>query len=395
MTLRALQPSDHPAVNALHRAVWWPERSAAGWRWLDANPARTDIAAPSGWVVEGEDGHPAAFIGNMVQRVWQGDRIQHAATGFSLIVPPAARGRSRALIRSVIDQPHVFAVHTLNANPKSAPLYARHGMTAWPDRTSALKLSWVIDPIDCLHSRVLREMVRRAPGLTDPYRERFMSRRLSPSGLNASGLNASGLNASGMGSPRRRMMPSDIETLSDLGDASDYADFWAALKVEGRMVSDRSPQILRWRLSDPDQTRKPILLAHRREGRITGYGLAILAKATPIEPVVLEIVDLIALDDQPRAIPALMRGLMDAGRTAGAAKVRLQVVNEELLRRLGPWAAGARREGGWGHGHAVFRAGGPDPDSWQPTPFDGDHGICQRPLPIRPSHRATGIRPAA
>lgn len=102
MSLRPFEPDDHDAVNALHRGVWWPERSHAGWAWLATNPARLDIGAPSGWVVPDRDGAAAAFMGNLVQRVWKDERLHHVATGFSVIVPPAVRGKSRALIRAVL-----------------------------------------------------------------------------------------------------------------------------------------------------------------------------------------------------------------------------------------------------------------------------------------------------
>lgn len=373
MTLRPFASSDIDAVNALHHDVWWPERSQAGWRWLEANPARADIDAPSGWVIEDRHGVPAAFIGNLIQRFWQDDRLNHAAMGFSIIVPPTVRGASRSLIRAVIDQPDVFAAYTFNANSRSAPLYARHGMVAWPPRTHDLKLSWIIDPIDCLHSRFLREAVRRAPSLTDPYRERFMNRRL--------------------GSPRATRLPSRVSALSlaDPDQVSDYATFWATLKTEGRLIADRSPEILNWRLSDPDQKTPPIMLAFRRDGVITGSAMAVMAKASPIEPAVLEIIDLVALEGEAQALPALMQALITEGRARGAAKVRLQVVGEEMLRRLGPWATGARREGGWGHGHVRFNPGGPDHHAWSPTPFDADHAFCQRPLPMSGRDRS---RPA-
>ncbi|QTC91103.1 N-acetyltransferase [Brevundimonas goettingensis] len=371
MSLRPFEPDDHDAVNALHRGVWWPERSHAGWAWLATNPARLDIGAPSGWVVPDRDGAAAAFMGNLVQRVWKDERLHHVATGFSVIVPPAVRGKSRALIRAVLDQPNIAAGYTLNANPKSAPLYARHGMRAWPARTNALKLSWIVDPIDCLRGRLLREAVKRAPHLTDPYRERFLRSDRA------------------LGRVRRPRFPSLVSTLTDLSDGSPYCDFWRALKGEGRAVADRSPEILRWRIADPDQAEPPLLLAYTRDGAVTGYAMAIQAKATPIDPVFLEVLDLVALEDEPHAIPALMRALMDQARTRGAAKVRLQVVNEELKRRLGAWALGARHEGGWGHGHLRFRNGADAGDlaTWSPTPFDGDHGVCQRPAPRR--QRAT------
>lgn len=362
MLARAFQPSDRDAVNALHRSVWWPERSLDGWAWLDANPARVEIGAPSGFVVDDAQGRAGAFVGNFVQRFWHGDQRLHGATGFSTIVPPTVRGASRSLFRALLKQPDLFAVYTFNANALSAPLYGRHGLVPWPPRTHDLKLSWVIDPAACLHSRLLREVVKRAPHLTDPYRERFMNRRLRNADITG--------------------LPAGVIPLTDLHDESRYGDFWDALRHEGRLLADRSPEMLRWRLADPDRTLAPIILAYEREGAITGYAMAVLAKNTPIEPAVLEIIDLIALQDEPHAIPALMQALMAEAEAHGAAKVRMQILDEEMLRRLGPYGAHARREGGWGHCHVAFAPDGPPPGAWAPTSFDGDYGICQRPVPV-------------
>ena len=60
MSLRPFTETDLEAVNQLHRSVWWPERSAAGWRWLMANPASAEINAPHGWVIDDGAG-PQAF----------------------------------------------------------------------------------------------------------------------------------------------------------------------------------------------------------------------------------------------------------------------------------------------------------------------------------------------
>ena len=170
--------------------------------------------------------------------------------------------------------------------------------------------------------------------------------------------------------------------LSDLADRSPYADFWQALKGEGRLIADRSPAMLRWRLADPDLTLRPLVLAFNRGETIGGYAMAMMSKGNPIEPPMLEIVDLVALDDEPRAIPALIQALLANARRLGAAKLRIQTVNPELLRRMGPWADTARREGGWGHCHVKFAPGTPGGETWSPTPFDGDYGICLRPVPV-------------
>lgn len=368
MSVRPFTPDDWQAVNRLHREVWWPQRSTFGWAWLDANPARHDISAPSGWVAQNEAGEAIAFVGNLVQRFWLGEQRRHAASGFSIIVPRSARGQSRPLIQAALRQPNIFVAYTFNANPSAARLYPRQGLLPWPSRTHMVKLSWIVDPLACLGGRLLREIVQRAPNLADPDREHFMNRRLR--------------GRFPVEGARPVLISSSITTLTDVAPGSAYEAFWHELRQEGRLIADRSPEILSWRLTDPDRTDPPVVLAFWRGGQITGFALAILAKGNPIEPASLEIIDLIALQDEPHAIPALVEALTEQARKLGAAKLRLQVVSEDMLRRLGHWAGRARREGGWGHCHAAFRADAPSALTWQPTPFDGDYGICQRPTPF-------------
>ena len=149
------------------------------------------------------------------------------------------------------------------------------------------------------------------------------------------------------------------------------------------MLADRSPAVLRWRLADPDLTLPPLLLAYRRDGAVTGYAMAQMAKANSLEPPVLEIIDLEALAGDAEAIPELMDGLKQAARAMGAAKLRLQTVTPQGLARLGRHANVTRSEGGWGHCHVRFAEGAPDPALWSPTPYDGDYAACLRPLPLR------------
>lgn len=370
MAVRNFHLSDVHDVNRLHRSVWWPERSLEGWRWLNDNPARRALDAPAGWVVEDADGGPAAFLGNFVQRFWIGDRPLYGATGFSVIVPPDQRGRSRDLIGTFVKQPGCFARYTLNANARSSPLYRKFGMVAWPTKTHALKLSWIINPAACLYSRGLRALVARQPRAA-----RWLGEQLMPLRRNERPVETTKL-ADG------------VSELHDLSDASPYADFWSALRDQGRLVADRSPAMLRWRLSDPDLIDRPIHLVRQNGGEITGHALALVGKGNSIEPPMLEIIDLEALDHDRAAIPALVRALLTLAPALGAAKVRLQVVNETTLHDLGGLAHKARREGGWGHCHVAFTPDiqGPGVEGagdWRPTPFDGDYSFCTRPLPAR------------
>lgn len=362
MIVRPSTETDFPAIQALHRHVGWPQRSLAGWRWLHANPARQEISAPAGWVVDGPDGRPAAHVGNLVQRFWLGDRVLHGATGFSIIVTPPVQGASRDILRAFLRQPDVFAAYTFNANRKSQPLYARHGMRPWPEQTQALKLSWVVDPVPLAFGRMYRAAHRMAPNVVSGWGERLMNDRLSAS--------------------QPLSLPSGVSVLSDFRDRSRHAEFWDALRGEGRLLADRSPATIRWRMADPDLTTPSLALAFNRGRDITGVAMAMLAKANILEAPVLEVLDLEALANDAEAIPALMCGLTAAAKTMGAAKLRLQTVSPRLLERLGDFRRSARREGGWGHCHVSFAPGAPDPALWSPTPYDGDYAMCLRPLPV-------------
>lgn len=363
MLFRELTANDYPAVQALHRLVGWPERSMAGWRWLHDNPARQGTDAPAGWVTDGPDGRPAAHVGNLVQRFCLGDRVLHGATGFSIIVGPAARGASRTLLDAFARQPGMFAVWVFNANRRSQPLYVRHGMAPWPEPTHALKLSWIINPVTLACGRFYRAAHRLAPDFVSRWGERLLNDRLS--------------------ARPRLALPTGVSVLSDFRDQSRYAEFWAALRAEGRLLADRSPEILRWRLADPDLTNPPLVIAFNRGHEVTGYAMAMMAKSNILEPPVLEILDLEALADDAEAIPALMQALRDAAGQMGAAKLRIQMVSPHMLERLGDLSRRARREGGWGHCHVRFAPDGPDPALWSPTPYDGDYAMCLRPVPAR------------
>jgi hypothetical protein len=121
-SIRPVQEGDTAHLMALHASVGWPRRSEAGWRWLINHPARLEAGAPAGWFLVDANGTPRGHTGNFVQTFWRGDTILHGTSGYSIMVEPAARGRSRLLLKPFAEQPGMFARYTFNANPKSSPL---------------------------------------------------------------------------------------------------------------------------------------------------------------------------------------------------------------------------------------------------------------------------------
>ena len=123
--------------------------------------------------------------------------------------------------------------------------------------------------------------------------------------------------------------------------------------------------------------------------------MAVLGKGAAIDPPFLEVLDLVALDDEKEAIPVLVKTLIVNARSMGAAKVRLPMVSPRLIEQLGPLAASARQEGGWGHCHIRFAADAPDPALWSPTAYDADYAVCLREPPVTVAANQKSGRAAA
>jgi hypothetical protein len=368
MTIREIRPADHDGVNALWDSVWWPTRTEAGWRWLEANPVLKERIAPQGWVYEDEHGTVKVVLGAIAQRFWRGDDCFYGLTGHSLVVSPDMRGASRHMINRIVAEPGFFGCYTLNANVLSHRIYGRFGFISHPPATAHVKLAWLTDPSACVIGNILRRGLEPYPKLARRISERLLSPRLWRE--------------------KPLTLPAGVNLLSDFDDA--YHRFWLCLKGEGRLIADRSPEIQRWRMSDPDQNLRPLIIKYERDGEITGYACAMFAKENPLEPVVLEITDLAVLADAPEAAPALISALMTAARARGAAKLRLAMINPRLLEQLGAYGRSARHEGGWTHAHIHLSADAPDIGGWAPTPYDGDLFMSLRTPP-----RCNGVKMAA
>jgi len=365
--LRPFDLNDVPAVNTLCDWAWWPQRSAAGWAWLAAGPpgARDPSdPGPAGWVCE-RDGKVVAFLGNFVQRFHHGDEILYGASGHTFLARPDAKGAGRMLLRALAEQPGRFAIYLFNANAVSAGHYRHYAIDPWPETTHRVKYRWWVDLPGALSERVLWKVseLRGFEGVR-ARGERYITDRLRHGAVTR--------------------LQSGVRVMAETEVDERFDDLWTRLTGDGRLLAARDAASLRWRLADPDLTRRPILLGYEEDGRLTGYLLAYFAKQTEIERPSLDIVDLVATQDSElTAIPALVSTLVGNARDLGVVRVRLQTVSpglDEILCRL----PGAQRIVTHGHCHARFADGLPAgaADAWRATPYDGDYSFCLRPPPL-------------
>lgn len=364
-TIRPIRMEDAPAVGRLLSWAWFAARSEAGWRWLCRTPrSKAAREIPVAWVAEDEDGQVGGVCGVFAQDyAIDGDWVV-GATGHTLIVDPRLRGAASSMLRTYAALPDVFGVFHFNANSKSAPLYERFGFSAWPPQSSDIKLVWPTDPLAIL--------AERAAGLASrgrrPTEDRFLRDRLFTPDL-------------------IRLAPCVEQVFAGDIDAR-FDAFWGALAAEGRLTARRDAASLRWRMSDPDRTLDPFLLAWMEGGHIAGYALAQIVKINETTAPDMEIIDVVALKHcADHAIPALVGSLLRNAPRLGVARVRLSVVTAELERRLSrlPGAMRMRRHQ---HGHARLTEAGLGLSSrWRLTPYDGDYGFCLR-SPPRPQARS-------
>ena len=346
-------------VNALHSEINWPELTPAKWQWLASNPARPPDM-PLGWVLD-HDGRIDGFIGNFVSRYFRERQRYIAASGHSVIVSPRARGAIRDLLEPFTRQSGVFAASMLNANQIGGPIYAKLGMQPYPAETSAIKLSWILSPSLTFSARILRKVIEVWPQTLALIGEPF-----SPRGA-------------AMFDPRSVIWPKGIHPIEDLSDSGSYAEFWKSLQAEGRLVADRSPAVIRWRMAQPDLTYPPLLLGYHDAEGLCAYAMAIMSKTGPVDVPTLEIIDLVKLDRAPPlTIPTLIRALKTAGYKSGACKVRLPLLGPSLLKALDHKVPKARNEGGWGHAYVHFTGQAEDFADWEPTALEGSYGFTLR-----------------
>jgi hypothetical protein len=367
-SLRPASLKDLPQINRLLQLVWFAPRSAEGFDWLcRRNPGQSGL--PAGWVLEKADGHVGAFLGNFVQHAWHRGEAHLIASGHSFVAAPGQGGRALGLLRTFMRQPEPAILTGLNANAVSGRLYQAMRLSSYPD-TGALKLSWVTNPLVAAfgalswraHGLAGQRFIRRVPDQPRPQPQ------------------VDSILENLNGNIRRIAAPMRDPHLSD---------FDAALRNGSRLFTERSPVALHWRLSDPDATVPPVLLAYPSTGAIRGLGLFQFNEPSEAEPPYLDVIDLVTPDaEDSEAAQGLVQAGLELAKRTGMARLRLSMVTPALIRLLGPFGERARKTSGETP-HAFYKAKaglpGPIDTLWQPVPYDGDKGPSLRAMPVRPA----------
>ncbi|MDZ7813031.1 MAG: hypothetical protein U5L74_07895 [Ideonella sp.] len=365
--LRQATLDDHAAIQALFRQNTWPLRSLAAWDWaFEQNPSRQAIAAPLGWVLtKGDD--IGGFIGNLPQTYWfQGQRVM-TATCTSYLVRPEWRARSVDLLRAFFVQPHVQCVFTTTANEHSAQLYKLFKAKPWTPQGTDQRLLWIAsDNALVQHSlrRLHQHLLLGQAGTPLAWVLRPLRRWVGIATV-----------------PKARGFAGHALTIT--ADSAEQLDlrferFWQGLKQRAGMQLDRSPEMLAWRLGDPDMRGHCALLSLLdAAGEVLGMAQVLAVTNRPHRIPRVQVLDWVLRDSPPQAARnALLQAvsawaqardlpLIEAARFSGAAF--------EQLRKAQPHQCTLHTGSHWVRLSAnALHADQISPPSWPMTNVDGD-----------------------
>ena len=291
--LRPLKEHDHAGVQALFARQGWPQRSLAGWRWaLFDTPPRQDCEAPSGWVLESQEGI-AGFLGNLPQRLWHAGQPLPAATCTALLVDTHWRGQGSALLRAFSTQAGAQLLYSATANALSAPLYQLFRYQLRREEGLNVALRWVADS-GAFASHALRLQLQRqgwlahAAALPGPQpalqpagqpRPSIARRWLRPLLAAAGWPAAPAVHQGHTHAPRvQRWLPqaSALHGPDPCALRAQWHAWWARmLAAHPGLLADRQQDTLAWRLADPDLANNlAAWLLHDAHGEMLGLALA-------------------------------------------------------------------------------------------------------------------------
>ena len=364
-TIRPVTEEDFGALQQLQESVWFPVRSEAGWRWLfQENPDQGDL--PGGLVYADNDTNDVgAFIGMTRLAFMRAGEELFGGFGHTLIARPGTGGAGLRLAAGTTRRLDGFAAYTLNNNEYAIPVYkALHGRPLHPESASKTAY-WVTNPwlyIKSGFGRRIHSFMNYK--FATKIGERMANLKPPPADLE---------------------LPEHVKRIEDpLSPSSDLSEFANRLGAEDFITSRRDHTRLRWKLSDPDQSQKPLMWIYDRGDGVEGWLIARVTKESEIAAPTLTIIDLISLSSSTHdALPALVDAAIDASRSMGAARLLLPHFTPETAEALKQrMQDGVVRET-YPHAHilGLDMTASEIEKCWRTSPFDGDYFFALRQPP--------------
>jgi len=303
-TLRQATLEDGPAASELVRslALANPEsRDAidAHWKrlWVD-NPAMTGDGPkpPLGWVLE-KKGRMVGFFCNVPRLYYFGTRRVIVSVASQWGLDKSHRRKIHQLAGAYFEQDNADILMATTANTSAGRIFRHYGAWPIPQPDYDWALYWIVDGAGFIAAGLKRK------GLP------------SPLGAILSAL-AGPLFGAVQSRPKGNAEAVDDMAIGEIDGAFD--ELWRAKQDEAdRLLACRSADSLRWHFGDGDNGKGARVLAHRRDGRLRGYGVVMREDAADIGLKRLRIVDLFVENDDPAVVDDVLAAAHRMARAQG------------------------------------------------------------------------------
>ena len=343
-----------------------PEDRAAIERYWDrlwrSNPAH-DGGRPMplpGWVLE-NGGRIVGFFGNYAGEYRLGGR--HIAVGLTTHwgVDQAFRSETRRLAEAYFNQPQADLILVTTANAAAGRHFLRHGSIPMPQPGLDRAAFWVLDAGGFLVAAA------RKKGFPVPALARLAAPPLAA---------IAAVRRAPPSPPGEIAVSSGIDSFDERMD-----DLWRAKAAESppRLLACRDARSLRWHFAPYAARGELRVLMATAGGRLAGYAVVVPAPADVIGLKRARVADLLARDDDPTVVRALLAKAIAVARAdemhvieAGAVPARLRPAVESLrpFYRTLP-----TRPYYWKAMDPSLVTVLADPSAWYITAYDGDAAL--------------------
>ena len=374
--LRTAQFSDFRSVAELKTRWGLSPDSSENWErlWL-RNPAlaHAQFERPIGWVLE-VNNRVVGYLGNISLLYRYRDQTLTAVSGSGLVVEPAYRALSVSLVAAFYRQKSVDLYLTTSAVEAVAKIAKAFKSDPLPQADYDTVLFWVLK--------------------TYPFAQALMKKlKINSTFSPVGGVLGSFL----VGADRvlRRRSPRPISSaltvdeidVKQVGD--EFQTFWIEkLKERPRLLTDRSPAVLRWHFDIPGDRGRTRILRCSKEGEFLGY--AVLRSDLDAYGLLKSIIaDLLVKCDDPAVVRALFVEAYDRAKSEGSYVLEVLGFPQDIRRVCLEWNPYERR-----YPSCPFYYKATDPTLhktlsdgmvWYASPFDGDTSL------IRPSYSSLSL----
>jgi hypothetical protein len=355
---------DYPRIAALESQYGLHPKSYEEWKhlWVH-NPAYYDFRRwPIGWVCENEQDEIVGSIGNVPLAFEFENRPVVTATSRALVVDARYRAYVFPLLGHFFRQKDVELFLNTSVNEKVSRLHERFHARRAPVGTWNRSSFWITNYSGFSASLLSRKKFSGprmcsyalAAGLF--VRDRLANRRVH---INPDGVRA--------------------EFCAQFDERFDA--FWEQLRKQssGRLLADRSRDVLQWHFKYALQKGDAWLLTVGQGSRLAAYGIVCREDNSAFDLKRMRLVDFQSLDESPELLKAVLNRALDRCQREGIHMLEATGFSDSKQRILSSMNPHDRELSSWRY---FYRTNKPslsaslsEASAWDPTCYDGDSSL--------------------